>query len=286
MTAVERLIALLDVEEIEVDLFRGRNTDAGWIRVYGGQVVAQSLAAAQRTVSADRPVHSLHAYFLRPGEPKVPILYKVERERDGRSFSSRRIQAIQHGRPIFSMSASFQQPEPGLAHQRPMPPAPDPMTLMSEAEWIASISERIPEPWRTAWAARDRPFEFRAADHGDPFDPKPRPPAAQHWFRTDGPVPDDPRLAAALLAYASDMTLLDTCILPHGKSWQDPKLQAASLDHAIWFHAPYRPDAFHLIDQVSPVSGGGRGLNEGKIYAMDGTLVASVVQEGLIRYDA
>jgi acyl-CoA thioesterase-2 len=284
MTALQRLLHLLDVEEIEVDLYRGRNTDAGWIRVYGGQVVAQALAAAQRTIGEDRFVHSLHSYFLRPGEPKVPILYKVERDRDGTSFSTRRVSAIQHGRPIFTLTASFQVDEPGLSHSSTMPDAPEPETLLSEAEWQAKAGDRIPEPFRTIWASRDRPFDFRAVQPQNPFKPKPRPPHAQHWFRTDGEVPDDRRLSACLLAYASDMTLLDTCILPHAVGWTDRRLQAASLDHAIWFHGPYRPAAFHLIDQRSPTSGGGRGLNEGRVFARDGTLVATVVQEGLIRY--
>jgi acyl-CoA thioesterase-2 len=286
MSALARLVALLDVEEIEVDLYRGTNSDPGWIRVYGGQVVAQALAAAQRTVPDDRPVHSLHSYFLRPGEPQVPILYKVERERDGTSFSTRRVQAIQHGRPIFSMTASFHKAEAGFAHAAAMPEAPAPEALLSERELEAQSRDRTPEPWRTLWARRERPFDFRPVRPADPFAPSPRPARAQHWFRTDGEVADDPRLAACLLAYASDMTLLDTCLLPHAVSWTDPKLQAASLDHAIWFHAQYRPADFHLIDQASHAAGGGRGLNEGRIFARDGRLVASVVQEGLIRYRA
>jgi acyl-CoA thioesterase-2 len=165
-----------------------------------------------------------------------------------------------------------------------MPDAPAPETLLSEAEWQARAGDRIPEPFRTIWASRDRPFEFRAVQPQNPFRPKPRPPVAQHWFRTDGEVPDDRRLAACLLAYASDMTLLDTCILPHAVGWTDPRLQAASLDHAIWFHGSYHPAQFHLIDQRSPTAGGGRGLNEGRVFARDGRLIATVVQEGLIRY--
>lgn len=286
MAALARLVALLDVEAIEVDLFRGANSDPGWIRVYGGQVVAQALAAAQRTVPEARPVHSLHSYFLRPGQPQVPILYRVERERDGTSFSTRRVQAIQHGRPIFSMTASFQAVEEGFTHQAPMPEAPAPETLLSERALEEANRDRTPEPWKTLWARRERPFDFRPVAPSDPFAPSPRPARAQHWFRTDGEVADDPGLAACLLAYASDMTLLDTCLLPHAVGWTDPKLQAASLDHAIWFHAPYRPAEFHLIDQASHAAGGGRGLNEGRIFARDGRLVASVVQEGLIRYRA
>jgi acyl-CoA thioesterase-2 len=283
-TPLTRLVQLLDVEEIEVDLYRGANTDAGWVRVYGGQVVAQALAAAQRTVAEDRPVHSLHSYFIRPGEPRIPILYKVDRERDGASFTTRRVTAIQHGRAIFSLAASFQQREQGFSHQDPMPATTGPDGLLNEAEWNAKAGDRIPEPWRTIWASRDRPFEFRPVQPTNPFKPKALPPATQNWFRADGTVPEGQALRAALFAYATDMTLLDTCLLPHGVAWTDPKLQAASLDHAIWFHAEPDPSAWHLFDQASPAASGGRGLNIGRIFAQDGTLVATVVQEGLIRY--
>jgi acyl-CoA thioesterase II len=283
-TPLARLVRLLDVEEIEVDLYRGANTDAGWVRVYGGQVVAQALAAAQRTVATDRPVHSLHSYFMRPGEPRIPILYKVERERDGASFTTRRVTAIQHGRAIFSLAASFQQREAGLEHQDPLPPTKGPDGLPNEAEWHANAGDRIPEPWRTILATRDRPFEFRPVQPTNPFDPKPLPPATQNWFRADGEVPPDQALRAALFAYATDMTLLDTCLLPHAVAWTDPRLQAASLDHSIWFHHEPDPADWHLFDQASPAASGGRGLNIGKIFAHDGRLVATVVQEGLIRY--
>ena len=283
-TPLARLIHLLDVEEIEVDLYRGANTDAGWVRVYGGQVVAQALAAAQRTVAEDRPVHSLHSYFIRPGEPRVPILYKVDRERDGASFTTRRVTAIQHGRAIFSLAASFQLVEPGLTHQDSMPAVKGPEGLLNDAELHALAGDRIPEPFRTIWAERDRPFEFRAVQRHNPFKPKPTEPVAHNWFRADGDVPEGQALRAAIFAYATDMTLLDTCTLPHGVAWTDPKLQAASLDHAIWFHHQPDPSAWHLFDQASPAASGGRGLNIGKIYRQDGLLVATVVQEGLIRY--
>ncbi len=288
-TALARLVRLLAVEELEVDLYRGANTDAGWIRVYGGQVVAQALAAAQKTVDPGRHVHSLHSYFIRPGDPKAPILYRVERVRDGSSFTTRRVAAIQHGVPIFLADASFQLPEEGLSHQLPMPHAPAPARLPSEAELHERAKHRIPEPFRTLWSSRDRPFEFRPVAPGNPFRPEPRRAHAQTWFRADdralpAPLAAGPALSAALLAYASDMTLLDTCILPHGVSWTDPKLQAASLDHNLWFHQPYDPLAWHLYEQTSPVSSGGRGLNIGHVFREDGLLVASVVQEGLIRY--
>jgi acyl-CoA thioesterase-2 len=283
-TPLARLVRLLDVEEIEVDLYRGANTDEGWVRVYGGQVVAQALAAAQRTVGEDRPVHSLHSYFIRPGEPRIPILYKVDRERDGASFTTRRVTAIQHGRAIFSLAASFQLREKGFTHQVPMPDTKGPDGLLSEREWNEKAGDRIPEPWRSIWAARERPFEFRPVQPQNPFKPSASAPQTQNWFRADGAVPESHTVRAALFAYATDMTLLDTCLLPHAVAWTDPKLQAASLDHAIWFHRDPDPAQWHLFDQSSPAASGGRGLNIGRIFAADGTMVATVVQEGLIRY--
>jgi len=282
--ALARLIRLLDVEEIEVDLYRGANTDAGWSRVYGGQVVAQALAAAQRTVPDERPVHSLHSYFIRAGEPKIPILYKVERERDGASFTTRRVTAIQHGRAIFSLAASFQVREPGFTHQDPMPETKGPEGLLNEQQWNEKAGDRIPEPFRTIWQTRDRPFEFRPVNPTNPFKPTSHPPHSQDWFKADGEVPESPQVRSALFAYATDMTLLDTCLMPHAVNWTDEKLQAASLDHAIWFHTDVNPGEWLLFDQKSPAASGGRGLNIGKVFTQSGTLVASVVQEGLIRY--
>lgn len=281
--ALSSLIQLLDVEEIEVDLYRGRNTDAGWMRVYGGQVVAQALAAAQRTVPESRPVHSLHSYFIRPGEPRIPILYKVERERDGASFTTRRVQAIQHGRTIFNLAASFQTEEEGLTHQDPMPDVHGPEGLLNDQERHALRREKVPEPWRTIIEERNHPFEFRALDDYDGFNPIVTPPASRQWFRARGEVPGDPALKAALFAYATDMTLLDTSLRPHGLSWADRRLQAASLDHAIWFHTTPEPGRWLLYDQVSPAAAGGRGLNIGNVFDEGGRLVATVAQEGLIR---
>lgn len=281
-----RLVRLLDVEEIEVDLYRGRNTDEGWVRVYGGQVVAQALAAAQRTVPDDRPVHSLHSYFIRPGEPRVPILYKVDRERDGASFTTRRVTAIQHGRAIFSLAASFQTREPGFAHQDMMPATAGPDGLLNEAQLHARNAASVPEPFRTIWSIRDRPFEFRPVDPHNPFEPAAGPPVTANWFRADGDVPPGHQVRAALFAYATDMTLLDTCLLPHAVAWTDKRLQAASLDHAIWFHHEPDPGQWLLFDQASPAASGGRGLNVGRIFTQTGLLVATVVQEGLIRYRA
>lgn len=283
--AVARLVALLDVEALEVDLFRGQSTDPGWTRVYGGQVVAQALMAASKTVR-DRLAHSLHAYFLRPGDPAAPIIYRVERDRDGTSFATRRVVAIQHGRPIFNLAASFQVAETGFDHAAPMPKVAGPAGLKSERELFAARAAATPEPWRTLWASRERPIEFRPVESTDPFKPKKTRPLAHHWFRAASKVAADPVLARCLLAYASDMTLLDTCLLPHGVSWLDPALQAASIDHAIWFHATPDLDDWHLFAQDSPRASGGRGLNRGLIFARDGELVATVMQEGLIRVRA
>lgn len=282
--ALANLIHLLDVEEIEVDLYRGANSDPGWLRVYGGQVVAQALASAQKTIGPDRPVHSLHSYFIRPGEPQIPILYKVYRERDGGSFSTRRVNAIQHGQVIFTLAASFQKSETGLEHQQSMPTTVGPDGLLNDHQLFLQIADKVPEPQRSNWTNRGRPFEFRPVNPPDMFSPQARPAVEQNWFRADGPTPPDPALRAALFSYATDMTLLDTCLLPHSLSWMDPRLQAASLDHAIWFHDAPDPSQWHLFHQQSPAASGGRGLNIGKIFAQDGRLIATVVQEGLIRY--
>lgn len=281
--AVAALLTLLDVETIDDDLFRGISTDASWQRVYGGQVVAQALAAASRTVEPGRLAHSLHAYFIRPGDPKAAIVYKVERDRDGGSFTTRRVVALQHARPIYTMTASFQAFEDGLSHAAPMPAVPGPEGLLSDSELNRLHADRIPEPHRTIWLTRERPFEFRPVEPGDPLAPEPGPPHSHNWFRLAAPVPADPVLARCLLAYASDMTLLDTCLLPHGVPWVGGGLQAASLDHALWFHATPDMTGWFLFAQDSPAAAGGRGMNRGLIYGGDGTLVASAAQEGLIR---
>lgn len=281
--AVARLVALLDVEPLEVDLFRGQSTDPGWTRVYGGQVVAQALMAASKTVR-DRLAHSLHAYFLRPGDPQAPIIYRVERDRDGTSFTTRRVVAIQHGRPIFNLAASFQIAEDGFDHAAPMPKVVGPDGLKNERELFTKRADATPEPWRTLWATRERPIEFRPVESHDPFKPNKTKPLAHHWFRAASTVAADPVLARCLLAYASDMTLLDTCLLPHAVSWSDPALQAASIDHAMWFHATPDLNDWHLFAQDSPRAVGGRGLNRGLVFASNGALIATVAQEGLIRY--
>ena len=281
-SVVDKLVDLLDLETLEVNLFRGRTSDEGWRRVYGGQVIGQALVAASRTVDEPRPAHSLHAYFIRPGDPAAPILYTVDRDRDGKSFTTRRVVAIQHGRPIFNMAVSFQADEEGVEHQFDMPDVPGPEGLLSDRELRIRDGDRIPEKFRSHWL-RERPIEIRPVDPRDMFAPDKRPPVQHVWFRVAGPIGGDRALHQCMLAYASDMTLLDTCILPHGISWVNPKLQSASLDHAIWFHEPFCADEWLLYAQDSPRASGARGLNRGSIYTRDGRLVASVAQEGLIR---
>jgi acyl-CoA thioesterase-2 len=282
-SAVEELISILDLETLEHNLFRGRSPQSGWQRVFGGQVIGQALVAAQRTVEPDRHVHSLHCYFMRPGDPAVPIIYEVDRIRDGSSFTTRRVVAIQHGHAIFSLSASFQVDEPGLEHIIEMPegvPAPD--TLLSEKELIAQFIDHVPEAVRKYWQ-RERPIEFKPVSLTHYMTREKLPPKQNIWIRTTGPVPDDRALQAAVLAYLSDMTLLDTSLFAHGRSIFDPDIQVASLDHAMWFHRPHKFDDWFLYSQDSPNSSGARGFTRGSIYASDGTLVASVAQEGLIR---
>ncbi|MFC3713559.1 acyl-CoA thioesterase II [Sphingoaurantiacus capsulatus] len=281
-TVVDKLVDLLDLEQLEVNLFRGPKTDEPWRRVYGGQVIGQALVAAARTVEGERPAHSLHAYFIRPGDPAIPIVYEVSRDRDGQSFTTRRVVAIQHGRPIFNMAASFQVDEGGVSHQFDMPDVPGPEGLMSELELRQRDGHKIPEKFRSHWL-RERPIEIRPIAPRDMFNPGKGPPAHDAWFRVAGPIGDDRALHQCMLAYASDMTLLDTCLLPHDISWLNPKLQSASLDHAIWFHEPFRADEWLLYVQDSPKAAGARGFNRGSIYTRDGRLVASVAQEGLIR---
>lgn len=286
--AVASLLALLQLEEVETDLFRGQSTNEGWMRVYGGQVVAQALMAASQTVPDDRLCHSLHSYFIRPGDPALPIVYKVERDRDGAGFTTRRIIAIQKGRAIFNMAASFQVAEQGLTHAvSPPSDVPHPESLESGWEWAVRNAPTAPEPWRTLWLSRDRPLDVREVDGNDFFNPTRRPPQQRHWVRLAAPLPAeaaaDPVLQRCLFAYASDMTLLDTCLNPHAISWANPALQSASLDHAIWFNATPAMDDWHLFDQDSPMASGGRGLNRAIVHDISGRPVASVMQEGLIR---
>lgn len=275
------LLAILDLENIEANVFRGVSPKDRWQRVYGGQVLGQALVAASRTVEG-RDCHSLHAYFLRAGDPRVPILYEVERNRDGRSFSARRVVAIQHGEPIFTMSASFAVPEHGLEHQMAMPEVPDPETLRSESEWRKELLPVLPEEVR-GWFLRARPIEVRPVDPLNRFAQGKHPARQIVWFRAVAPMPQSLALHQCVLAYASDMTLLDTSLLPHGFTLFSRELQLASLDHAMWFHRAFRADEWLLYVQESPSASGSRSFNRGEIFRRDGTLVASVAQEGLIR---
>jgi acyl-CoA thioesterase-2 len=252
--------------------------------VFGGQVIGQAMIAATRTVE-DRVCHSLHAYFLRPGDPKVPILYEVDRARDGKSFTARRVIAIQHGQQILNLAASFQIPEGGLDHQLPMPDAPAPELLPSEAALWRRIVDRVPEKYRPYFTP-ERPIELRPVAPLDLLDPPAAEPLQHMWFRVRGRLPDDVALHQSALAYMSDMSLLDTATRPHATNFLNPRMQAASLDHAMWFHRPFRADEWLLFSQDSPSASGARGFARGAVYARDGRLVASVAQEGLIRLHA
>jgi acyl-CoA thioesterase-2 len=279
--ALASLLSLLDLEPIETNIFRGNSPKDRWQRVFGGQVLGQALVAASRTVE-QRTCHSLHAYFLRAGDPKTPILYEVDRSRDGLSFSARRVVAIQHGEPIFTMSASFEVPEIGLEHQISMPDVPAPEQLKSEREWRMEILPDIPEQVQ-GWFLRARPIEFRPVEPPNRFAKGKHPPRQIVWFRAVAPLPQSPALHQCVLAYASDMTLLDTSLLPHGYNLFTNDLQLASLDHAMWFHRPFRADEWLLYVQESPSASGSRGFNRGEIFRRDGVLAASVAQEGLVR---
>jgi acyl-CoA thioesterase-2 len=280
---VEELLSLLALERLEENLFRGQSQDLGWGTVFGGQVLGQALSAAARTVPADRHVHSLHAYFLRPGDVSRPIVYDVDRIRDGTSFTTRRVVAIQNGRPIFNMSASFQVDEPGFEHQDAMPSAPPPESCPTEQERIAPYIENLPEEARQR-ALAERPFEIRTADPlYDPFHPAPRPPRRLMWMRTVGKLPDEPALHRYLLAYASDFTFVTTSLAPHGATWLTPQMQVASIDHVMWFHQALRCDEWLLHDIESPAAHGARGLVRGRVFTREGRLVATTAQEGLIR---
>jgi acyl-CoA thioesterase-2 len=282
MAAIENLIRILDLEPLEHNLFRGRGPSEGWQRVFGGQVLGQALVAAIRTVEPERQAHSLHAYFLRPGDPSVPIVYEVDRIRDGRSFTTRRVVGIQHGHAIFSMSVSFQVLEQGLEHQLPMPDVPPPEELVSEEELRKKFMESATEPMKAYWR-RERPIELRPVSLTHYTSRQKLSPVQQVWFRATGALSDDPALHKCVLAYASDMMLLDTSLYPHGRSLFDRDLQVASLDHALWFHRPFRADEWLLYSQDSPTASGARGFNRGAIFGRDGKHVASVAQEGLIR---
>jgi acyl-CoA thioesterase-2 len=281
-TALDELLALLELEALEVNLFRGISPDEDRQRVFGGQVAAQALVAAGRTVDSDRRVHSLHAYFLRPGDPNVPIVYEVDRIRDGKSFTTRRVVAIQHGRAIFNLAASFQIIETGPDHQAPMPDVPAPDSLPTFQERVEEQLDRL-GPDLAQWMVRERPIDSRPVDDPHWLDPTPRPPEQDVWIRSNGALPDEPLLHACVVAYASDLTLLDTAMLPHAISHRGNQYMIASLDHAMWFHRPFRVDEWLLYHQWSPSASGARGLAGGLIFCGDGTLAVTVIQEGLMR---
>jgi acyl-CoA thioesterase-2 len=269
-TPLDSLIDLLDLEQIEANIFRGRSPTDWRQRVFGGQVAGQALVAAGRTVPAGRPVHSLHAYFIRPGDPSVPIVYTVDRVRDGRSFTTRRVSAIQHGKTIFTLSASFHHPEPGVQHAVAMPAVPPPDSLTRPEHEFFTAN---PIDLRFVGPPRDAPGGQRVA-------------GTEHnlvWLRVNGDLPDDPLLHVCLMTYASDLTLLDSVLRRHDLSWSDGQTSGASLDHAMWFHRPFRADRWLLYDQESPIAAGARGLARGQVFTEEGELVVSVVQEGLVR---
>ena len=281
-SALDALLATLDLERLEDNLFLGARGNEGWQRVFGGQVLGQALVAAARTVDADRSVHSLHGYFLLAGDPSRPIVYDVERIRDGGSFTTRRVKAIQHGRPIFSMSSSFHKAEPGFDHQSEMPKVPPPEELPNPKDLINGLIDALPQSMRSYWS-RERPIDMRVVDVSRYLTRDKKVPLQHIWIRANGKLPDDRAIHQAVLAYASDFTLLDTALIAHGKLLFDADVQLASLDHALWYHRPFRADEWLLYVQDSPNAYGARAFCRGSIFTRDGTLIASVVQEGLMR---
>jgi acyl-CoA thioesterase II len=280
--AVEALLRILDLEPLEENLFRGVSPKEGWQRVYGGQVLGQALVAAGRTVSEPRTAHSLHGYFLLAGDPSRPIVYEVERTRDGGSFTTRRVKAIQRGQIIFTMAVSFQKEETGYDHEARMPEVPAPETLPSATELMASLIDKLPENMQSYWR-RERPVDMRPVDVSRYLGREAREPVQHIWIRANGVLPDDTKLHQSVLAYASDFTLLDTALIAHGKLLFDSDIQLASLDHALWFHRPFRADAWLLYAQDSPNAYGARGFCRGTLFTRDGHIVASTAQEGLVR---
>jgi len=276
------LVDLLALERVDRDLFRGTSQDLGWGAIFGGQVLGQALSAAAQTVTPDRPVHSLHGYFIRAGAMTRPIVYQVDRLRDGKSFSTRRVVAIQEGEAIFSLEASFQTEEAGFEHQAAMPEVPSPDELRSEREIALQFAAMLPSHVRTM-ATAERPIEIRPVDLRNPLAPKAHEPARKLWYRAVDRLPDDPALHRYLLAYASDFSFLGTALDPHGVSWLTPGMQVASLDHSMWFHRPFRVDEWLLYAVESPTASGARGLVRGQFFDRQGRLVASAMQEGLIR---
>ncbi|MBQ0742878.1 MAG: acyl-CoA thioesterase II [Pseudomonas sp.] len=279
---LDDLVSLLALEKIEENLFRGMSQDLGFKQLFGGQVLGQSLSAASQTVDALRHVHSVHGYFLRPGDATLPIIYQVDPLRDGGSFTTRRVQAIQKGKPIFTMICSFQGDEEGYTHQAEMPDVPGPDELRNETEITRDQQHLINAKVREKVLV-DKPIEIRPVEVFNPFEPQKAKPVRHMWFRADGRLPDDPQLHRYLLAYASDFHLLGTAMLPHAVSSWSRKMQVASLDHSIWYHQPLRMDDWLLYAMDSPSASGSRGLSRGQIFNRDGLLVASITQESLMR---
>lgn len=280
---LEELLQLLNLEQIDENSFRGQSQDLGFGSVYGGQVLGQALSAAYKTVPVERRAHSLHAYFLRPGDVREPIVYQVDPIRDGKSFTTRRVVAIQKGCAIFSMSASFQIVEPGFDHQDKAPSVPGPEGLPSEMELVERVADRLPARIRERLQC-PQPIEVRPIEASNLFSPQKREPVRHQWFKAIDELPDDPAIHQYLLAYASDYGFMPTSLFPHGRSVLEPQMQVASLDHAMWFHRPFRMDDWLLYGVQSPNACGGRGLAIGKVFDRQGVLVATVVQEGLIRF--
>lgn len=276
------LVSLLNMETIEENLFRGASQDLGFRQLFGGQVLGQALSAASQTVDSARQANSLHGYFLRAGDPNKPVVYQVERVRDGATFSTRRVMGIQNGQPIFACSASFHIHEEGFRHQTCMPDVPPPEELTPEQDLAPLLAQSLNEEKKIKML-RDKPIETRAVQVLDPLHPEKSDPIKQIWFKANGTLPTDPALHKYLLAYASDFGLLTTSLLPHGASIWQPQMQVASLDHAIWFHEEVRLDDWLLYSTDSPWAGGSRGFSRGSIFTRDGKLVASVAQEGLVR---
>lgn len=276
------LLDLLRLETIEQSIYRGQSQDLGFGAVFGGQVIGQALSAAKETLPEDRKVHSLHSYFLRPGDAQEPIVYDVENVRDGKSFSTRRVKAVQYGKPIFYMTASFQIDEPGFEHQDTMPDVPGPEGLVSDIDIYREHADLIPERIRNKFIS-EKPIEMRFVTANNPFKPKVDEPKRYVWIKANGEMPDDPRIHKYLLAYASDFNFLPTALQPHGASFAQPNMQMATIDHSMWFHKDFRMDDWILYAIDSPVACGARGLVRGQFFTRDGVLVASTAQEGVMR---
>ncbi|MDX3772682.1 acyl-CoA thioesterase II [Chromatiaceae bacterium AAb-1] len=279
---LEKLLSLLKLETIEQGLYRGQSQDLGFKSVFGGQVMGQALSAAKETIDEERKVHSFHSYFLRPGDAEKPIVYEVENIRDGKSFSTRRVSAIQYGKQIFHMTASFQIEEEGFEHQDLMPDVPGPEKLVSDLAFYQQHAELIPEQLRSKFIC-EKPIEMRPVDFQNPFQPQVSEPLRYVWFKANGNMPEDLRIHKYLLAYASDFNFLPTALQPHGKSFMAPNMQVATIDHAMWYHRDFRFDDWLLYAVESPAASGGRGLVKGQFFNRQGQLVASTMQEGVIR---